>query len=194
MPATYVTVAQLRSNLGIGTLYADSVVENVCQAAENLIKEKLWFNEQTVYALSAEGTTGRIYISDNRQQFVVGDVITVENVRQHFNGTQTITKVYNNGDNYIEFVNAQIVTREYHTIAPFGRVFGSTSIDYETLPQVREAAMMVAVDIWQARQMSANGGVGIDGFVPSPFRMGNTLLARVRGLLADYLHPGGLVG
>jgi hypothetical protein len=193
MPATYVTVAQLRSNLGIGTLYADSVVENVCQAAENLIKEKLWFNEQTVYALSAQGTTGRIYISDNRQQFVVGDVVTVENVRQHFNGSQTITKVYNNGDNYIEFVNAQIVTREYHTIAPFGRVFGSTSIDYETLPQVREAAMMIAVDIFQARQMSSTGGISPD-FQPSPYRMGNTLMARVRGLLADYLHPGGLVG
>jgi hypothetical protein len=193
MPATYVTVAQLRSNLGIGTLYADSVVENVCQAAENLIKEKLWFNEQTVYALSAEGTTGRIYLASNVSQFVVGDVVTVENVRQHFNGTKTITKVYNNGDNYIEFVNAQIVTREYHTIAPFGRVFGSTSIDYETLPQVKEAAMMVAVDIFQARQMSSTGGISPD-FQPSPYRMGNTLMARVRGLLADYLHPGGLVG
>jgi hypothetical protein len=193
MPASYVTVAQLRSNLGIGTLYSDSVVENVCQAAENLIKEKLWFNEQTVYALSAEGTTGRIYLASNVSQFVVGDVVTVENVRQHFNGTQTITKVYNNGDNYIEFVNAQIVTREYHTIAPFGRVFGNTSIDYETLPQVKEAAMMIAVDIWQARQMSATGGISPD-FQPSPYRMGNTLMARVRGLLADYLHPGGLVG
>jgi hypothetical protein len=193
MPATYVTVAQLRSNLGIGTLYADSVVENVCQAAENLIKEKLWFNEQTVYAISAEGTTGRIYLASNVSQFVVGDVVTVENVRQHFNGTQTITKVYNNGDNYIEFVNAQIVTREYHTIAPFGRVFGATSIDYETLPQVKEAAMMIAVDIWQARQMSSTGGISPD-FQPSPYRMGNTLMARVRGLLADYLHPGGLVG
>jgi len=193
MPATYVTVASLRTNLGIGTLYPDSVVENVCQAAENLIKEKLWFNEQTIYAISAEGTTGRIYIADNRQQFIAGDVVTVENVRAHFNGNQTITKVYNNGEKYIEFVNAQIVTREYHTIAPYGRVFGSTSIDYETLPQVREAAMMIAVDIWQARQMSSTGGISPD-FQPSPYRLGNTLLARVRGLLADYLHPGGLVG
>jgi hypothetical protein len=193
MPATYVTVAQLRSNLGIGTLYADSVVENVCQAAENLIKEKLWFNEQTVYALSAEGTTGRIYLASNVSQFVVGDVVTVENVRQHFNGNHTLTKVYNNGDHYLEFVNAQIVTREYHNIAPYGRVFGSTGVDYETLPQVKEAAMMIAVDIWQARQMSATGGISPD-FQPSPYRMGNTLMARVRGLLADYLHPGGLVG
>ena len=193
MPATYVTLSELRSNLGIGTLYADAVVEEVCQSAENLLKEKLWFNEQTIYAISASGTTGRIYIADNRQQFVVGDTITVENVRAHFNGTHTITKIYNNGDHYIEFVNAQITTRDYHTIAPFGRVFGAESIDYSTLPQVREAAMMIAVDIWQARQMSATGGISPD-FQPSPYRMGNTLMARVRGLNADYLHPGGLVG
>jgi hypothetical protein len=193
MPATYVTLSELRSNLGIGTLYADAVVEEVCQSAENLLKEKLWFNEQTIYAISADGTTGRIYIADNRQQFVVGDVITVENVRAHFNGNHTITAIKNNGEHYIEFVNNQIVTRAYHIIAPYGRVFGSTSVDYATLPQVREAAMMIAVDIWQARQMSATGGISPD-FQPSPYRMGNTLMARVRGLIADYLHPGGLVG
>jgi len=193
MPATYVTVAELRTNLGIGTLYTDSVVEEVCQASENIIKEKLWFNEQTIYAISASGTTGRLYIADNRQQFVVGDTITVENVRQHYNGSHTITNIVNNGEHYIEFVNAQITTRAYHTIAPYGRVFGSTNIDYATLPQVREAAMMIAVDIWMARTVSQQGGVSND-FSPSPYKMGNTLLARVRGLLADYLHPGGLVG
>ena len=193
MPATYVTVAELRTNLGIGTLYTDAVVEEVCQASENIIKEKLWFNEQTVYAISASDTTGRIYIADNRQQFIIGDTITVENVRQHYNGSHTITNIVNNGEHYIEFVNAQITTRAYHTIAPYGRVFGSTNIDYATLPQVREAAMMIAVDIWMARTVSQQGGVSND-FSPSPYKMGNTLLARVRGLLADYLHPGGLVG
>lgn len=193
MAATYVTKAELRANLGIGALYSDAIVEEVCQAAENLLIEKLWFNEQTVYAISADGTTGRIYINDNRQQFVVGDTVTVENVRQHFNGSQTITAIVNNGVHYIEFVDAQITTRDYHTIAPFGRVYGSTSTDYATLPQVREAAMLIAVDIWQARQMSATGGISPD-FQPSPYRMGNTLMARVRGLIADYLHPGGLVG
>jgi hypothetical protein len=193
MPATYVTVAELRTNLGIGTLYADAVVESVCQSAENLLKEKLWFNEQTIYAISASGTTGRVYIADNRQQFVVGDVVTIENVRAHFNGSKTLTKVYNNGEHYLEFVTPQITTREFHNIAPYGRVFGSTGVDYETLPQVKQAAMMIAVDIWQARQMSATGGISPD-YQPSPYRMGNTLLARVRGLIADYLHPGGLVG
>ena len=193
MPATYVTVAELRTNLGIGTLYADSVVESVCQSAENLLKEKLWFNEQTIYAISASGTTGRVYIADNRQQFVVGDVVTIENVRAHFNGSKTLTKVYNNGEHYLEFVTPQITTREFHNIAPYGRVFGSTGVDYETLPQVRQAAMLLATDIWQSRQMSSTGGISPD-FQPSPYRMGNTLMARVRGLIADYLHPGGLVG
>lgn len=193
MPATYVTLSELRSNLGIGTLYADSVVEEVCQAAENILKEKLWFNEQTVVAISAEGTTGRIYIAENIQQFVVGDVVTIENVRQHYNGSKTITAVKNNGEHYLEFVNAQITTREKHSIAPYGRVFGSTSIDYATLPQVREAAMMIAVDIWQARTVSQTGGVSPD-FTPAPYKMGNSLTSRIRGLIADYLHPGGLVG
>jgi hypothetical protein len=52
---------------------------------------------------------------------------------------------------------------------------------------------MIAVDIWQARQSSNAGGISPD-FQPSPYRMGNTLLARVRGLLANHLSPNGLVG
>jgi hypothetical protein len=44
MPATYVTEAELRSALGIGALYSSAVVEECCQAAENIVKSKLWFN------------------------------------------------------------------------------------------------------------------------------------------------------
>ena len=190
MPATYVTEAELRSALGIGALYQSAVVEEVCQAAENIVKSKLWFNTQSVYAIEAIGTTGRIYIYENPDQFAVGDVITVENVRQHFNGNQTITK--KNGG-WLEFVNNQITTREYHTIAPWGRVYGTQAVDYETLPEVNQATLMIAVDIWQARQASNAGGISPD-FQPSPYRMGNTLMARVRGLLADHLAPGGQVG
>ena len=190
MPATYVTEAELRSALGIQSLYTSAVVEEVCQAAENIVKSKLWFNSQSVYAIEATGTTGRIYIYENIDQFSVGDVVTVENVRQHFNGSQTITA--KNGV-WLEFVNASITTREYHTIAPWGRVYGTQAIDYATLPEVNQASLMIAVDIWQARQASNAGGISPD-FQPSPYRMGNTLMARVRGLLADHLAPGGQVG
>ena len=190
MPATYVTEAELRSALGIGSLYSSPLVEEVCQAAENIVKGKLWFNSESVYAIEATGTTGRIYIYENVGQFSVGDTVTVEDVRQHFNGTQTITA---KGEGWLEFVKAQITTRSYHTIAPWGRVYGSTSKDYATLPEVNQATLMIAVDIWQARQASNAGGISPD-FQPSPYRMGNTLMARVRGLLADHLAPGGQVG
>jgi len=190
MPATYVTEAELRSALGIGSLYSSAVVEEVCQAAENIVKGKLWFNSESVYALEATGTTGRIYVYENVGQFSVGDTVTVEDVRQHFNGNQTITA---KGEGWLEFVKAQITTRSYHTIAPWGRVYGSTSKDYATLPEVNQATLMIAVDIWQARQASNAGGISPD-FQPSPYRMGNTLMARVRGLLADHLAPGGQVG
>jgi hypothetical protein len=76
---------------------------------------------------------------------------------------------------------------------PYGRVYAATNIDYETLPEVNLASLMIAVDIWQARQASNAGGISPD-FQPSPYRMGNTLMARVRGLLADHLAPGGQVG
>jgi hypothetical protein len=190
MAATYVTESELRSALGIGALYSSAVVEEVCQASENIVKGKLWFNSESVYAIEATGTTGRIYLYENYDRFVVGDTITVENVRQHFNGSQTITKTL---ANWVEFVNAQITTRAYHTIAPWGRVYGTQAIDYATLPEVNQASLMIAVDIWQARQASNAGGISPD-FQPSPYRMGNTLMARVRGLLADHLAPGGQVG
>ena len=191
MAATYVTKAELRTNLGIGALYTDAVVEEVCQSAEDIIKAKLYFNKSNVIAHSATGTTGTLYfdrvITD---RFYVGQTVTVELVAAHFNGSQTITKVT---DYTISFVNAQITTVTKHAVIPYGYVLVAGQLDYATVPAVREASMLIAVDIWQSRQMSATGGISPD-FQPSPYRMGNTLMARVRGLLADYLDPGGLVG
>jgi hypothetical protein len=36
--------------------------------------------------------------------------------------------------------------------------------------------------------------MGVDGYSPSPFRMSNTLMASVRGLLAPYLNPSAMIG
>ena len=48
MAATYVTPTQLRAALGIGSLYTDANLEQVCEASENIIKEYLWFNQYPV--------------------------------------------------------------------------------------------------------------------------------------------------
>jgi len=51
---------------------------------------------------------------------------------------------------------------------------------------------MLSVDIFQARQAPV-GGVAIDGS-NSPWRMSNSLLAKIRGLIAHALDPRSMVG
>ena len=48
MAAAMVTMQELRTNLGIGTLYTDATVEECCQSAEDLIQGYLWHNDAPV--------------------------------------------------------------------------------------------------------------------------------------------------
>jgi len=189
MAATYVTEAELRTALGIGNLYSSAVVEEACQAAENIVKGKLNFNRQVAIAHQNTGTTGTIYF-EYPHTFYIGQTVNVENCGSHYNGNKTITAA---GEYSISFTTHHLSDAPKHDIIPYGYVYGDDYISYETLDEVREASLMIAVDIWQARQTSSTGGISPD-FTPSPYKMGNTLLARVRGLLADHLAPGGQVG
>jgi hypothetical protein len=109
------------------------------------------------------------------------------------NGSKTLTEVGEYSITYAITGNNNTET-PYHPVAPFGRVAGDTYLDPSTVPAIQEAALMISIDIWQSRQAPSSGGVSIDGYTPSPYRMGNTLLARVRGLLAPYLDPRSMVG
>ena len=191
MAATYVTEAELRTALGIGNLYTSAAVEEVCQSAENIIKSKLWFNNQPIVGHSNTATTGTSYFGE-KHAFYVGQTVNITGSGSKHNGSKTITSIeplsitYNiTGNNNTPAV--------FHPLAPYGLCAGDTYLDFATVPEVREASLMIAVDIWQARQTSSAGGISPD-FQPSPYKMGNTLLARIRGLLADHLAPGGQVG
>ena len=189
MAATYITQSELRVLLGIGSLYENSVVEEVCQAAENIIKGHLWFNNYYASAHSAKSNVGTLYF-DTPHGLYVGQSVVVSHAGSAYNGTKTITAA----DLYsISFVvsRADVVS---HPIKPYATVAADTYFTFSTVPEIREASALIAVDIWQSRQLSNAGGVSPDGFTPSPYRMGNTLLARVRGLIANYLNPSGLVG
>ena len=189
MPATYVTESELRSALGIGALYDSAVVEEACQAAENIVKSKLNFNRQVAIAHANDGTIGTIYFQ-YPHSFYVGQTVNVENCGSHYNGSKTISEV---AEYSIKFTTDHLTDAPKHDIIPYGYVYADSYVDYAQLAEVREASLMIAVDIWQARQASNAGGISPD-FQPSPYRMGNTRMARVRGLLADHLAPGGQVG
>jgi hypothetical protein len=207
MAATFCTQAELRTVLGIGTLYADSVVEEVCQAAENIIKGQLWYNNYYAAARSLNSNVATLYFQEPHGMYV-GQSVVITNAGSPFSGTKTITEI--NGALQVSALNYQnysLTAYNYsisyaatgadqvkNPIRPTATVAAATNVDYATVPEVREATTLIAVDIWQSRQLSNAGGVSPDGFTPSPYRMGNTLLARVRGLIANYLNPNGLVG
>jgi hypothetical protein len=58
---------------------------------------------------------------------------------------------------------------------------------------VQQAALMVSVEIWQARTATLSGSNLVD-YQPSPYRMSAQLLAKVRGLIAHALSPSSMVG
>jgi hypothetical protein len=191
LAATFVTVAELRSNLGIGTLYSDATIEEVCQSSQDIIDAYLWYNSALVYSTALDNNIATI-TTTQPHGFVTGQSVTItKSDTATFNGTYTITGYTEFTFTYSRTASNQIT----HLVRPYGLVKGPNhSTAYASVPAVREASMMIAVDIWQARQAPSGQGASIDQFVPSPFKMGNTLIARVRGLLAPYMAPTSMVG
>jgi hypothetical protein len=186
------TIAELRTALGVGTLYADATLQEVCDAADNVLLPFLWKNEQPIIAHSSSGTVGTLYFNEDiREVFYIGQTVTISGAGSRYNGSKTITGVS-------EYSFTIAITagnnNPYHTVEPYGIAAAETYTDYTTVPAIQEASLMISIDIWQSRQAPSSGGVTIDGYQPSPYRMGNTLLARVRGLLAPYLDPRSMVG
>lgn len=185
------TVSELRSALGVGTLYPDATLQSSCDAADAVINPMLWSSTQYTVAHSNIVGTGTLYFDvPTTNVFYVGQSVTIANCGTKYNGTKTITGVT---DYSISIDTTHTNIQERHPIQPFGTVLGDAYTDFTTDAAVQEAALMIAVDIWQARQTSNSGGNSPD-FQPSPYRMGNTLMARVRGLLAHTLDPRSMVG
>jgi hypothetical protein len=211
MAATYVTMQELRDSLGIGTLYSDATVEECAQTAQDLINAFLWFNTAPIVATGRSANVATCIIA-NPAQFVVGQLITITGSGSGYNGVKTITStspypssvsapylpsrwVYPLGYQYIQFANVA-ADDPIHLVQPYGLMAGpdDKTATYAQTPAIRSAAMILATNIWQSRQATQNGGMGVDGYAPSPFRMSNTLMASIRGLLAPYLSPAGMVG
>lgn len=191
---SYTTVAELRSALGVGTLYADATLQSVCDAADNVLIPFLWANTTPVIGHSNTTNTGTSYFQDNVQDvFYVGQSLVFTGCGSKHNGNKTLTGVGEYSVTYAITGNNNVAT-PYHPINPYGSAAADTYVDYSTIPAIQEASLMIAIAIWQARQAPSGQGMTVDGYAPSPFTMSNTLVARVRGLLAPYLAPGSMVG
>jgi hypothetical protein len=216
MAATYVTELELRQNLGIENLYSSELVEEVCQTAQDILNQFLWFDSAPVVGATIQNNIATVAIS-NPAIFATGQSVTLTNCGATYNGTYTITGTipwsagtatnipslvwgnYNmffpRGYSFIQF-NKTHANLNFMRILPYGSASGIDTKDtiYAETPAVREAAMILAVDIFQARQVSQTGGVSIDGYSPSPYRMGNSMIGKIRGLIAGYMNPSAMVG
>ena len=216
MPASYVTEQELRDNLGIQDLYPDSVVEECCQTAQDLLNQFLWFDSAPVVGTVLQNNVATIMVA-NPFIFTTGESITLSGCGSTFNGTYTITGTmpFSAGTaNNFPFINFNTFTATYpagfsfvqyartaanenfRRVLPYGQALGvdTKTTAYAATPAVRQAAMILAVDIWQARQVSQTGGVSIEGFSPSPNPLGNSMIAKIRGLLAGYQNPLSMIG
>jgi len=188
------TVAELRTALGIGTLYQDSVLQSVCDASDNVLLPFLWTNTTPIIGHSNEATTGTSYFTDPVEDvFYVGQTVNITGCGSKHNGNKTITSLEARSITYAITGNNNTPT-PFHPINPFGTLSAETYVDYTTIPAIQEASLMISVAIWQARQAPTGQAVSIDGYAPSPYTMSNQLMARVRGLLAPYLSPNSMVG
>lgn len=188
------TISELRTALGIGSLYQDSVLQSVCDAADNVMLPFLWTNTTPIIGHSNTESTGTSFFNDYVQDvFYVGQVLNITGCGAKHNGNKTITGVGEKSVTYAITGNNN-TPATFHPINPYGTASADTYVDYTTIPAIQEASLMISVAIWQARQAPTGQSVSIDGFAPSPYTMSNQLMARVRGLLAPYLSPNSMVG
>jgi hypothetical protein len=185
------TVSELRTTLGVGTLYTDAVLQEVCDASDAVLLPMLWANTNFAVAHSNEGTVGTLYFDTNiMNEYYVGQTIKVEGAGAKFNGNKTVLSV---SDRSITVTTSHLTDTPKHPINPFALIKSETYVDWEDDKAVQQAALMISVEIWQARTTTLNGANTID-FQPSPYRMSAQLLAKVRGLIAHALDPRSMVG
>ena len=189
-----IVLAELKSVLGIGDIYADAIVQECADAAENVLLSYLIFDDVAINGVSLTSNVAKFYCYNNT--FVVGQALTVSNCGSPFNGSRTVTTtgIDEFGVTYFTaaITNADIIKR---MVIPNGRALltSQASLYDSGYPEVKEAAMAIACDIWITRTGTL-GQSGVDFQSPAPYRLGRSMLTRVSGLLGKHLDTRGYLG
>jgi len=153
----------------------------------------LWNNYTFNIAHSNTATTGTLYFDDYvLNAFYVGQTVTISGNGSKHNGSKTLTNVGEYSITYAISGNNNTPVK-YHPVNPYGQVAAESYVDWTLDAAVQNAALMISVEIWQARTATLSGSNLVD-FQPSPYRMSAQLLAKVRGLISHALDPRSLIG
>ena len=72
------TVSELRSALGVGSLYPDATLQQVCDAADDVLLPMLWVNNYYNVGHSNTTNTGTLYFQEEVTEiFYVGQTVVI---------------------------------------------------------------------------------------------------------------------
>lgn len=183
-----IDIEELKEVLGIGDIYADPIVQEVADAAENIVLSYLIFNDAAINSVSIKDNVA-IYTTTNRHSFALGASVIISGCRSPFSATKTITE---KGLYYfkVALTNADIAEE---AVVPNGRaILASQAALYDAVPEIREAALITAEDIWMTR-MGVTGQQGVD-FQPAPYRLSRGLITRITGLISKHMDVESFIG
>ena len=188
-----IVLSELKAVLGIGDIYADAIVQECADAAQNILLSYLTFDYVAIKEVSLTSNVARFYCHDNT--FVVGQALTVSKCGAPFDGSRTVTDV--GTENLVTFFEAAITNADItkRLVIPNGRaLLTSQATMYDSgYPEVEQAALAIACDIWITRTGTL-GQQGVDFQSPAPYRLGRSMLTRVSGLLGKHLDTRGYLG
>jgi len=210
---TIVTVAELRSILGVSTaLYSDAYLADVIDTAESVILPMLVRYASPIASVELESNiaTYRV-LGDNN--FSQGQSVVITGCGSPFNGTFTILESSNiDAEGYIAQSDSRIFIDSiyaeftgYFTVAitsadiiqrkviPSGLATLSGASTYVGNSAVESAVLAVSVEVFQSRIAPGGQIEGVDFTTVSPYRLGRSLFNRVSGLLGPFIDTDSMV-
>jgi len=206
-----IALSEFKETLRVGDLYADALLEGVMEAAENIV---LAYLSQYRYAVDQTccTTVGSIKVRTTTwHELYVGQTVNLVGFTPgQYDGQGVIAEVgIDQTANTLGTVpagkamrNTAVVTKAHgqtpytdpHPLIPNGTIYDHAQQGkYDEVEPVREAALAIAVDVWQSR-VAPGGQMEAVDFTPGPYRLGRSLVGRVSGLLGPYMNTRSLVG
>jgi hypothetical protein len=187
--ASIVTVAELRSILGVSTaLYNDAYLTDIIDTAEQVILPMLTRYAQPIDAVELTSNVAT-YHTLGIHEFSLGQSVVVTGCGSPFNATVTITAVPSDYEFEATIVNANILPKN---VIPSGLATLSGASTYVGVSAVESAVLVVSVEVFQSRVAPGGQIEGVD-FTPTPYRMGRSLFNRCVGLLGPYIDVESIV-
>jgi hypothetical protein len=199
-----VTRAELQATLNIGTLYPDAVLDQVIDAADNnvlalLIRDRNFIDQACCTASVTPPGTGTIvrFRTVRPHGYAVGTDIRIGEFPRTNWANRQLEVIEVPEDNVVVAASTQVWNPgvvDPQPIIPNGVVYRESARNfYEAIPEVKEAALAIAVDIFQSR-VAPGGQMQAVDFTPGPYRLGRSLYTRVSGLLGRWIDTGTMVG